>query len=140
MALAGSVFGEKDIAGIERYAAAIADTDLDAAAQSYYPAPPRRAMKVDDMRRIGIAEQMACGRFGVVQEDCCLGAFQLLEMRLTIVAGVEAVKFHGVLLGKSFQPRILVQNDAAKQSWNRFFVPTAEHDASACSRNRGSGR
>src|SRR6185295_19902155 len=61
VALAGGVFGEKDIAGIESDAAAVADADIDAAGEGNHPTAVRGSVVVYDMRREIVPEEQAMG-------------------------------------------------------------------------------
>jgi hypothetical protein len=51
MSLAGCVFREKDVAGMESHARAVAETDVHAARKRNNPAPSRRAVKIDNVGR-----------------------------------------------------------------------------------------
>lgn len=94
VALASGVLGEKYIAGIESYAAAVADADIDTAGQRDYPAAMRRAIVVDDMRREIISKQQTVRGASFVEELRCSARVQRLEMRLPVVACVESVELH----------------------------------------------
>jgi len=94
VALAGGVLGEKNVAGAEIYARAIAKPDIDVAGERDHPAAPGRAVKVDYMRREIVAKHMTGGRPRVVEELRRFARVELLEMGITVGAGVQTVEFH----------------------------------------------
>ena len=94
VALAGSVLGEKDITGAEIHARPIAKPDIDVARKRDHPTAPRRAVKVDDMRREIVTKQQPCGWPRAVEKFRRFARVQRLEMGLAIVAGVQTVEFH----------------------------------------------
>jgi hypothetical protein len=84
VALAGSVFGQKYVAGIKGHAGPIAETYIDAARQSDHPAPVRRAMVVHDMRREVVSQQQSF-RFAPLVEKLRPGArVQRFQMGLAV--------------------------------------------------------
>src|SRR5581483_8292863 len=93
--LAGLVFSKKNIAGIEADDRAVADADINVAGDRNDPAPPGRAVKVDDVRRKSGADQVSGGGMGGVEKfaSACVERF---KMRPAVGAGVEAVEFHAV--------------------------------------------
>src|SRR5687767_533085 len=94
VALAGGVFGEKNVARMERHAATVPDTDLDAARQGDHPAPVGRAVVIDDMRREAVSEKQALRIARLVEELRCLARIERGKMRLAVVAGVEPIELH----------------------------------------------
>ena len=63
------------------------------AAQGHDPAPPGRAVKIDNVRRERVANQVARCGFGVVKENAGFFTVQFFKMRLTVVPAYKRMNF-----------------------------------------------
>jgi hypothetical protein len=81
MPLAGQVFGEEGVSRDKRHAGAVADADVNAACERNDPAPPRGAMKIQDVRRKIFLEQSTAGAMSDVKKVSRIAGVELREMR-----------------------------------------------------------
>ena len=68
MSLSDGVFCKKYIAGIKAHARAVTQSDVHAAGKRDHPAAPRRAVKIDDVRRKVVSKQQPGCRLRGVEE------------------------------------------------------------------------
>jgi len=87
VSLTAGILGEEDVAGIKARDCAVAESDIDVAGKRNYPAPARRPVKIDNMRRKIVAQQQSGCRSCRVKKLRLSARIQRLEMRLLIGSG-----------------------------------------------------
>jgi hypothetical protein len=123
MALAGGVFGQKDIARMKSNAGAVADADIDAAGQRNHPTAVRGSMVVNDVRREIIPKEQAMDIASGIEELGSFAQVQRFEVGLPVIVGIESVELHGIPPG--------VMKNVAKNNTNK--------DVSARKKSNGAG-
>ena len=92
--LSGDIFGEKNIARLERFYRAVANADLHRAGQGYTSLAARRVVPAEDIPVVVVLENQRLSVDPAIERFCALLLFQFFEMGFTVFARIHSAKLH----------------------------------------------